>query len=121
MGNVYKLGVQDDAELGDAVDDKIDANGELRLTRGTNKQTGTAVLVAGTVTVANTLVKTASLVRHWRQVTGGTVGHLTVGAIVDGTSFVLTSSSNTDTSTIGWEILNAVDSDTDPSDYEETD
>ncbi len=119
MGNVYKLGVQDDAELGDATDDKLDANGELRLSSGANKQSGTAVLVAGTVTVNNTLIKTGSKVMHWREVSGGTVGHLTKGAIVDGVSFVISSSSNTDTSTVGWCILNATDADTDPNDYVE--
>lgn len=66
---------------------------------------GTAVLVAGTVTVATTAILATDVVQLTRQVTGGTVGHLTVGTIVAGTSFVINSSSGTDTSTVGWTIV----------------
>ena len=66
---------------------------------------GTAVLVAGTVTVANTKVLSTDVIHLTRQVTGGVVGHLTVGAIVDNTSFVIDCAVNTDTSTVGWTIV----------------
>lgn len=66
---------------------------------------GTAVLVAGTVTVANTAVLSTDVIHLTRQVTGGVVGHLTVGTIVDETSFVIDCAVNTDTSTVGWTIV----------------
>lgn len=66
---------------------------------------GTAVLVAGTVTVANPAVLSTDVIHLTRQVTGGTVGHLRVGTITAGTSFVLESSSNTETSTVAWLIV----------------
>jgi len=70
-----------------------------------NQPLGTAVLVAGTVTVLHTVVAAGSRIVTWRQVAGGTLGHLSVGAITAGTSFVINSSSATDTSTVGYLIL----------------
>lgn len=69
-----------------------------------NQPSGTAVLVAGTVTVTHTLVTANSRIIIWRQIAGGTLGHLSVGTITAGTSFVINSSSATDTSTIGYLI-----------------
>lgn len=69
---------------------------------------GTAVLVAGTITVSNRNIQSTDIVHLTRQVTGGTVGHLSKGAVVAKTSFVIDSSSATDTSTIGWSILSAI-------------
>lgn len=69
---------------------------------------GTAVLVAGTVTVSNRKIRAGDIVHITRQVTGGTVGHLTLGTVTAATSFVINSSSNTDTSTIGWSILTPI-------------
>ena len=66
---------------------------------------GQAVLVGGTVTVNTAEVIAADSIALTRVVTGGTVGHLTVGTIVAGTSFVINSSSGTDTSTVFWEIV----------------
>ena len=66
---------------------------------------GKAVLVAGTVTVSTTDVLAADIIMLTRQVTGGTVGHLTVGTIVTDTSFVIDCAVNTDTSTVGWVIV----------------
>jgi hypothetical protein len=76
--------------------------------RGRNNVTasGTAALVAGTVTVNTTAVAANSIVKLYRQAAGGTLGHLSVGAIVAATSFVINSSSNIDTSTIFWEVVN---------------
>jgi hypothetical protein len=73
-----------------------------------NQPSGTAVLVAGTVTVAHTEVTASSRIAIWRQVAGGTLGHLSVGVITAGTSFVINSSDVADTSTVGyliWEPL----------------
>lgn len=77
----------------------------LRLKEGSNATSGVAVLVAGTKTVATTSVKTGDRVILTRQLTGGTVGHLTLGTIVNNTSFVIDSSSSSDTSTIYWVIV----------------
>ncbi len=68
-------------------------------------ESGKAVLVAGTKTVATTKVLATDVIHLTRQVTGGVVGHLTVGAIVPGTSFVIDCAVNTDTSTVGWTIV----------------
>lgn len=65
---------------------------------------GTATLVAGTVTVSTAAVAAGSKILLSRQATGGTAGHLSVGTITAATSFVINSSSGTDTSTIYWRI-----------------
>lgn len=77
----------------------------LSIEEGTNAKMGTAVLVAGTVTVSTNQVAANSRIFLTRQVTGGTVGHLTVGTKTAGTSFVINSSSSTDTSTVAWVII----------------
>lgn len=66
---------------------------------------GTATLVAGTVTVTAPYVSSTSKVMLSRQLLGGTPGHLSVSAIVDGTSFDIDSSSAMDTSDINYVIL----------------
>jgi len=65
---------------------------------------GTATLVAGTVTVANTSVTANSLVFLTVTLPGGTVGYLSV-AVTAGTGFVITSSSALDTSTVGYIVV----------------
>ena len=65
---------------------------------------GRAILVAGTVTVSTTEIATGDNVILSPFLLGGTPGYLNVGTIVNVTSFVINSSSNTDTSTIYWEI-----------------
>ena len=77
----------------------------LRVSEGANGKQGTAVLVAGTVTVANTSVTANSRIFLTSQADGGAVGFLRVSARVAGTSFTITSSSATDTSTVGFEIF----------------
>lgn len=72
---------------------------------GSNATAGSAVLVGGTVTVANTAIGTNSLVFLSRSTTGGTVGHLSYTKI-DATSLTINSSSATDTSTINWWFIN---------------
>ncbi len=69
---------------------------------------GTATLSGGTVTVTNSAVKAASRIFTARNTTGGTAGHLNapVGSITPGVSFVINSSSGTDTSTVNWWIVN---------------
>ena len=79
---------------------------------------GTVTLVAGTATVSTTAVTSSSLVVIWRQSIGSTgaaaLGQLTVGTIVNGTSFIInaaltataTSLATTDVSVVGWMIIN---------------
>lgn len=111
--NLSDLSVKKGVELGDGTGaDKLDINGELRLESGAGKQTGTATLVAGTVTVANTLVTASTKVFKNLKTNGGTTG--TVGYTVNaGVGFTLTSSSNTDTSTYDWFLINPTDADVD--------
>lgn len=75
---------------------------------GTNSKIGTAVLVAGTVTVANTSVTANSRIILTSQTDGGTPGFLRVSAKTVGTSFVIKSSSTTDTSTVAWYIVESI-------------
>lgn len=80
----------------------------LEIKTGTNAKIGTSVLVAGTVTVANTSVTANSRIFLTSQVNGGTPGFLRITAKTVGTSFVITSSSATDTSTIAWMIIESI-------------
>lgn len=68
-------------------------------------QTGKAVLVSGTKTVTVSDVLSTDVILLTRQVTGGTVGNLSVGTVTDDTSFVINSDSATETSTISWAIV----------------
>lgn len=65
---------------------------------------GSANLAAGTVTVNNSQVQASSLVFITRMTPSGTLGVLSVPTIVPGVSFTVTSSSNTETSQIGYLI-----------------
>lgn len=67
---------------------------------------GTAVLVAGTVTIPTAQALTSSRVLLTRKVAGGTIGDLTY-TIVNMTSLKITSSNALDTSTVDWLIVNA--------------
>lgn len=77
-------------------------------TGGAAAVAGTATLVGGTVTVSTTAVSASSIIMTSRQTTGGTIGHLSTptASITAGTSFVINSSSGTDTSTVGWFLIN---------------
>lgn len=73
----------------------------------TVKANGTATLVGGTVTVNTGKVATGDKIMISCNTTGGTQGILSAptGSIVNGTSFVINSSSGTDTSTVNWIII----------------
>jgi hypothetical protein len=77
----------------------------LRVAEGANAKQGTAVLVAGTVTVANTSITANSRIIVTSNLDGGTPGFLRVTAKVAGTSFTVTSSNAADTSTFAYEIF----------------
>jgi hypothetical protein len=66
---------------------------------------GTVVLVAGTATVPWSAVAAGSRIFLTSQIDGGTPGFLRVSSRVAGTSFTITSSSNTDTSTVAYLAL----------------
>lgn len=80
----------------------------VQVKTGTNAKIGTATLVAGTVTVANTSVTANSRIFVCSNTDGGTPGWLRVSAKTNGTSFVITSSSATDTSTVAWYIVESI-------------
>lgn len=80
-------------------------SGGLGIVEGTNAQMGVATLVAGTVTVNTTRVTANSRIFLTHQNSSGTAGFVKVSARVAGTSFTITSSSGTDTSDIGWHIV----------------
>jgi len=77
----------------------------LRIKEGTNARMGTAVLVAGTVTVANTSITAATRLFLTCQVLGGTQGILRVAGRTVGTQFIITSSNAADTSTVAWLLV----------------
>lgn len=77
----------------------------VQIKEGSNAKMGTATLVAGTATVLNTSVTANSRIFLTSNVDGGTPGFLRVSAKTASTSFVITSSSGTDTSTVAWLIV----------------
>lgn len=83
------------------------AGNKINIKSGANASIGSATLVAGTVTVNTTAISANSIVFLTRTTSGGTVGTLdyTVSA---GVSFTINSSSATDTSTVGYIIIDAV-------------
>jgi len=82
------------------------AGNKIKITTGTNASVGTATLVAGTVTVSTTAALTASLIYVTVKTPGGTQGFLSVPTITNATSFVINSTSATETSTVNWWIIN---------------
>lgn len=85
---------------------KIDELGRFYIsTTGGNRAAGVATLVAGTVTVANTLVTAATQIYYSVQTAGGTQGFLRISARTAGTSFTITSTSGTETSTVAYLLI----------------
>ena len=81
------------------------AGAGLQVAEGANAKQGTAVLVAGTVTVANTSVTANSRIFLTCQIPGGTPGFLRISARTAGVSFTILSSNAADTSTVAYEIF----------------
>ncbi|MFJ6559985.1 glycosyl hydrolase family 28-related protein [Streptomyces sp. NPDC091412] len=77
----------------------------LRIKEGANAKMGTATLAAGIVTVPTTAVTATSRIQLTTQSPGGTVGTPYVNARTAGTSFQIKSTSSTDTSVVGWLIV----------------
>lgn len=80
------------------------AGGGLRIKEGANARQGVATLTAGTVTVACTAVTANSRIQLTAQTSGAAPGALRVSARTPGTSFVITSTSGTDTSVVAYQI-----------------
>jgi hypothetical protein len=72
---------------------------------GSNARMGASVLVGGTVTVSNTSVTANTRIFLTCNTPGGTPGFLRVSARTAGTSFTILSSSGSDTSTVGWFLV----------------
>jgi hypothetical protein len=66
---------------------------------------GQATLVGGTVTITNAAAATGMLVFLTHAGVSGQIGVLSVGTIVNGTSFVINSTSALDTSLVNWMIV----------------
>jgi hypothetical protein len=81
------------------------AGGGLGVKEGSNAKMGLATLVAGTVTVSTTRVTANSRIFLSVQTAGGTQGFLRISARTAGTSFVITSTSGSETSTVAWLIV----------------
>jgi len=96
-------GIPGGAQFGN-IDVKV-AGAGLQVKEGANCKQGTAVLVRGTVTMADTAATASSRIFLTSQADGGTPGFLRVSARTAGTSFTITSSSGTDTSIVAYEIF----------------
>ena len=83
------------------------AGNKIVIATGANASVGTsAAMTAGAVTVATTASSATALIYFSRATTGGTPGDVSITA-QDGTGFTLTSTSNTETSTFNYWIINA--------------
>lgn len=98
------------AQIGSADSDIVAnlAGKTLKVKSGTNAKAGTATLSGGTVTVSTTAVTANSIVAVSTKTVGGTPGALFVNAITAGTSFVIKSTSGTDTSVVNWIIIDLI-------------
>lgn len=67
--------------------------------------TGTAVLSGGTATVLTASVGVGSKVWHSHEAPSGIQGILSIASIVPGVSFVINSTSGSDSSTVVWGII----------------
>lgn len=81
---------------------------KVKISTGSNASVGTATLSSGTVTVNTTAVATASIIFLTYNTPSGTTGQLSApsASIINGTSFVINSSSIGDNSTVNWWIIN---------------
>lgn len=84
------------------------AGNKIIVPTGANASAGTSAVMSGTpgaVTVATTACSATAKVFYCRNITGGTMGNVSITA-QDGTGFTLTSDAN-ETSTFNWWIINA--------------
>jgi len=81
---------------------------KLNIPTSTNASIGTSTLASGTVTVSTTAVTASSKIFVSVRTPGGTQGFLSVpsSSVIAGTSFIINSTSNSETSTVDWWIIN---------------
>ena len=91
-----------------ATNTDIYLNGRLNLPAGSNKSTGQATLVSGTITVSNTIVRAGSLIflTHAGSGTAANFGTLYLGTITASTSFIIKSTNASDNDVVNWWIVN---------------
>ncbi len=77
----------------------------IRVKEGSNARMGVSTLIGGTLVVANTSITANTRIFLTCQVPGGTPGFLRVSARSAGASFTILSSSGTDTSQVGWLLI----------------
>ncbi len=85
------------------------AGKKLSIATGANASIGTsAAMTAGAIVVSTTAVTASSIIVVAHNTLGGTPGAVSApsASIIAGTSFAIASSSNTDTSTVNWWIVN---------------
>lgn len=83
------------------------AGNKISIATGSNASVGVSgAMTAGSITISTTAVTASSRIYLTHATLGGTQGVLSVGTITAGTSFVINSSSNTDTGTVNWWIVN---------------
>jgi hypothetical protein len=106
-GAAFTLGPVSNSQLsltGADLDIASAGNG-LRIKEGANARMGVSgAMVAGTITIANTSVTASTRVFLSHAVAGGALGALS-RTINAGVSFTINSSSNTDTSTVNWLLI----------------
>lgn len=81
---------------------------KLKIIACSNGCAGGATLASGTVTVATTAVDGTCLILVMPTSQSASAGHLSIGAIVDNTSFVIESSNAADDRDVSWLIVGAV-------------
>lgn len=85
----------------------VTAGNKIKIATGSNASAGVSgAMTAGSITISTTAVTANSLIFLTHATVGGTQGILSVGTITAGTSFVINSSSASDTGTVNWLIIN---------------
>jgi hypothetical protein len=79
----------------------------FRVKEGTNARQGTATLVGGTVTVSNNTITANTRIVPGHVTPGGTPGALFIQTVTVGTSFVIKSTSASDTSVVSYTLFEA--------------
>lgn len=104
---IFSAGGESDGDLYIFVGDLIvgTVGKGLRVKEGVGAKLGVATLVGGTVTVPNVNVTASSRIFLTAQTSGAAPGTLRVSTLTAGVSFVITSTSPTDTSQVAWMIV----------------
>lgn len=107
-GFTVNLGSEDDLTTSGSIDAASKVLAPRLRESGSAPVAGLATLVAGTVTVNTTAVTANSRIQLTAQNSGAAPGTPRVSARVPGTSFTITSTSGTDTSSVAWQMSEAL-------------